>query len=120
MNDARLTFPRTNRLAGVKAFRRVFDEGRQVRRGPLTLYVLPNDLGHPRLGLTVSRRVGLAHERVQLKRLLREAYRHERHQLPAVDIVVVPRRHRLWSLDDYRRRLVEMTRKVTDAGDDRR
>ncbi|MEM1012329.1 MAG: ribonuclease P protein component [Planctomycetota bacterium] len=119
MNDVRLTLPRCHRLAGATAFRRVFDEGISVRRGPLTVYALPNELGHPRLGLTVSRRVGLAYERVRLKRLLREAYRHERHQLPAVDIVVVPRRHKRWSLEDYRRRLVEITRKVTDVGDGR-
>ncbi len=108
-----LTFPRNQRLSGVKAFRLVFDSGTKVRRGPLTVYVLPNGLGHPRLGLTVSRRVGRAHERVRLKRLLREAYRHERHRLPAADIVIVPRRHPEWPLADYRRRLVELVDKAT-------
>jgi ribonuclease P protein component len=107
-----LTFPRSHRLSGVKAFRLVFDAGTKAKRGPLTVYVRPNDLGHPRLGLTVSRRVGRAHERVRLKRLLREAYRHERHRLPALDVVIVPRRHKEWPLADYRKRLVELVDKA--------
>jgi len=112
----KLTFPRSQRLSGSNAFRAVFDADRKARRGPLTVYVRPNELGHPRLGLTVSRRVGRAHERVRLKRLLREAYRHERHRLPAVDVVIVPRRHAEWQLADYRRRLVELVGKALGNG----
>ncbi len=95
------SFPRSHRLGGVKAFRAVFDAGVRVGRGPLTIYVLPNDLGHPRLGLTVPRRVGKAHERVAIKRRLREAYRHLRHDLPAWDVVLVVRPHPLKKPAEY-------------------
>ena len=115
--NPRLTFPKTHRLSGTIAFRAVFDAGCKTKHGPLIVYARPNDLGHPRLGLTVSRRVGKAHERVHLKRLLREAYRHERHALPAVDVVIVPRRHTPWPLNDYRRRLPELVARASAARD---
>ena len=71
----------------------MFDGGVRAGRGPLTIYARANDVGHPRLGLTVPRRVGKAHERVAIKRRLREAYRHLRHELPPWDFVLLVRPH---------------------------
>jgi len=53
-------------------------------------HVRPNDVGHPRLGLTASRRVGGAVVRNRLRRRVREHYRQQvnRDLLPAVDVVV--------------------------------
>ncbi|EIL96954.1 ribonuclease P protein component [Rhodanobacter thiooxydans] len=51
-----------------------------------------NDLGHARLGLAISKRVSRrAVERNRIKRLLRESFRRVRHQLPAVDMMVMAR-----------------------------
>ena len=88
-----LTLPPSPRLGGSAAFPRLFDSGTKATRGPLTLYLLPNDLGHPRLGLTVGRRVGNAVRRNRHKRLLREAFRHLQHDLPPADLVIVVRPH---------------------------
>ncbi len=50
-----------------------------------------NELEAPRIGLSVSRRVGNAVVRNRVKRWLREAVRHERTGLGAVDVVVIAR-----------------------------
>jgi len=51
-----------------------------------------NELGHPRMGLAISKRVSKrAVDRNRIKRLVRESFRRARLDLPAVDLMVMAR-----------------------------
>lgn len=81
------------RLSRSAEFDRVFRQGRSHANRLLVLHAFPrgND-GEPRLGLSVSRKVGGAVERNRVKRLLREAFEQESARLPdGQDIVIVAR-----------------------------
>jgi ribonuclease P protein component len=85
------------RLSRSAEFERVYRQGRSKGNRYLVLYAFPraeDDAGEdgPRLGLSVSRRVGGAVERNRVKRTLREAFWAEAERLPATsDYVVVAR-----------------------------
>jgi ribonuclease P protein component len=81
------------RLSRSAEFERVYRQGRSVANRHLVLYTFPNaSTQRPRLGLSVSRKVGGAVERNKVKRLLREAFSHaEDELLTGQDVVVVAR-----------------------------
>ena len=61
------------------------------RHGSLAIvYFVPNQLGHPRLGITASRNVANAVVRHLIKRRIKEVYRRwqDRGKLPALDLVI--------------------------------
>lgn len=80
---------RRHRLRQSSDFVRCYRRGRRHHGSLITLHVVRNDCGHPRFGITASRKVGRAVVRFRLKRRLREIYRRweERERLPAVDLV---------------------------------
>ena len=86
-----------HRLAHREQFRTIYEQGLKKPVGPLVVFALPNDLGHPRLGLSVGRRVGGAVQRNAVKRRLREAFRflvaRWPEDRPGLDLVIVVRPH---------------------------
>ena len=87
-------FPRTARLLRPADFTRVYGRRTSTAAGPIVVYAAPNRSadGAVRLGLSVSRRIGGAVVRNRWKRVLREAFRAARGDLPVGhDFIVVVR-----------------------------
>jgi ribonuclease P protein component len=111
MSDAR--FPKSNRLLRKGDFDRVFSVRRSAAAGPLVVYVAKNEVGVPRLGLVVSRKLGSAVVRNRWKRRLREAFRLEKQNLPQdIDILVIPRWSEVEEVDKLREVLVRTVQKL--------
>ena len=91
-------FGPAQRLLKASEFNRVFKQGRRLSQPELTLAyrVRPSRDGKiypPRLGLSVSRKVGGAVQRNVLKRRIREIFRLNQIQLvQGVELVVIPRK----------------------------
>jgi ribonuclease P protein component len=108
------------RISRSADFERVFRHGHSEAGRALVLYAFPREGGEePRLGLSVSRKVGGAVDRNRVKRLLREAFAVERAALPAgLDVVVVARPElralaEREGLDGVRNALAELIARVT-------
>src|SRR3954462_2149850 len=105
-------FPKRVRLLRPDDFARVFAARNSASDQWLTLHGAANELGHSRLGLTVSRRVGGAVERNRWKRLLREAFRLGQAKLPPLDLVCVVRGQSPPAIEQVRESLIALSARI--------
>lgn len=104
---------RKMRLTHARQYDAVYQAKVRTAVGPLVIWGLPNELGHPRLGLAVSRRVGTAVARNRIKRLVREAFRLMQHDVDTgYDLVISVRPHEVLTLAEYQRILFKAARKL--------
>jgi ribonuclease P protein component len=86
-------FPAHLRIRRQADFDRVYQARVYAADDVLIVNGAANALGPPRLGLSVSRKVGGAVVRNRWKRLIREVFRLTQHELPGnVDLIVRPQR----------------------------
>lgn len=99
-------FTRRFRLRHKREFQAVYAKRHRRESGPLLVYALANELNHPRLGLSVSRKTGGAVRRVRMKRRLRECFRTLKNEMDAgFDYIVVVRPHDDSGTPEYERHL---------------
>jgi ribonuclease P protein component len=73
-------------------FERVYRKGSVYRGRLFSVHALPNSVGRPRLGLSVSKKVGTAVKRNAVRRRLKEIFRSTSDMLPEeLDFVVSAR-----------------------------
>jgi ribonuclease P protein component len=79
-------------LTASPEFERVYRNGSVYRGRLFSVHALPNTLGEPRLGLSVSKKVGTAVSRNKVRRRLKEIFRSSAKRLPRdLDFVISAR-----------------------------
>lgn len=85
------SLPRSHRIRKRRDFLRAYEGGDKTFGRFVVVFTIANDLGHPRIGVTVTRKLGSATARNRAKRWVREVFRTRRvavaDQLP-LDFVV--------------------------------
>ena len=82
-------FPQEVRIVRSIDYREIYKAGRKIHSKKFVLFGRMNAIGHSRLGITVSKKVGGAVVRNRVKRLFREVFRRSLREIPNhFDIVV--------------------------------
>lgn len=82
-------FPKAYRLTARREFIAVYEKGRRSGSTSIVMFGLPNQVGHCRLGITATRKVGSSVQRNRIKRILRDVFRRHRAELsPGLDLVI--------------------------------
>ncbi|EXJ10033.1 MULTISPECIES: ribonuclease P protein component [Nitrincola] len=91
---AEFGYPRQLRLLTGGDFKQVFDRASlKVSDPSLLILANPNQLGHPRIGFVISKKnVRRAVKRNRIRRIIRESFRLQQHDLPAIDMVILARK----------------------------
>lgn len=110
--------PPEHRVRKRRDFERAYAEGDKVVMPEFALFARVNGMDHSRLGITTTRRLGNAVIRNRARRLVREAYRTHREQLPVgLDLVFVVRAPLLERAPaELGPILVRATRKLSEEG----
>lgn len=85
------SLPKSHRIQKRRDFLRAYEGGDKTFGRFVVIFTIANDLGHPRLGVTVTRKVGSAAMRNRAKRWVREIFRTSREWLGGglpIDFVV--------------------------------
>jgi len=89
-SDTDFHFCRNQKLLTADNYKHVFSKSQRFGNKSFTVLARENDLGHPRLGLAISKKSAKrAVDRNRIKRIFRESFRLHQHKLPNVDIIAM-------------------------------
>ena len=84
------SFPAKFKIKTSRDFRSIFTEGTKTHSENFILYVKPNSLGFPRLGVSVGKKASASSvRRNRMKRVLREVFRGNKLAFTSNDVVFV-------------------------------
>ena len=109
-------FRKKEHLLKTGDFRSVYDKGRAVKTGAFVLCYLPNGLNYNRIGFSISSgAVKKASLRNRVRRLFKEAYRHNKRRFkPGFDFILIARRGTIAKkrYKDFELTLLELTNRA--------
>ena len=87
------SFTKSSRLLKKAEYDFVFKSAKRLAQPAFTVLTRPNQLDHPRLGLIIAKKTAKkAVQRNRVKRITREIFRLNQHELPNVDMVVLSKK----------------------------
>jgi len=108
-----LGIKKKQRIRSSAEYAHIYELRQRVWDQHLLLFGAPNNLCWTRFGLSVSKKHGNAVRRARKKRLLREAFRLSQHEFPTgLDLILIPQKNSNATVDDYRRSLERLTKKL--------
>lgn len=104
----RQTLPKHSRLLKRRQFLYVSRNGLRCYGSQVIFQICPSGyVGACKLGITVSRKFGKANRRNYFKRIVREAFRQQRHNLPPCQIIVLPKSKHMPNFQDLLHDFIE-------------
>lgn len=89
----RFCFTKRQRLLNSTAYTQVFNDAPIRASHPCFLLLCRSNSIQARLGLVIAKKhVKRANQRNRLKRLIRESFRLQQHNIPAIDVIVLARK----------------------------
>ncbi|MFO1518186.1 MAG: ribonuclease P protein component [bacterium] len=80
-------FQKKKRISSSAQFKSILDLGKKYRTASFTIFAHKTDSSFSRLGISISKRVGKAHDRNRIRRVIRETFRKCQNLLNSFDWV---------------------------------
>lgn len=87
MADSR--FEKKFRLLSASDFSELKVDSLSFKKPSLIIYYKKNSYNQTRIGLSVPKKIGKAHDRNRLKRIIRESFRQSSHKFLGADVLIV-------------------------------
>jgi len=86
------TFPRTRRIRRRREFEYIYEHGQLYHDARFRIFYVRKSPTEPgRLGISVSKKLGKAHLRNRIKRIIRETFRLHPELTAGLDLIIQPR-----------------------------